>query len=125
MIGCSWCIDFGYYEGMHAGIDPRKVQAASNWRQSDLFDDRERAVLEYAEQATSDPAEVSDECAARLHRHFSDPEIVEPAAWVALENFRSRFNAGLGLRSQGFSETCTVPPLLRPRPREASVCHTA
>ncbi|HEV3282282.1 MAG TPA: carboxymuconolactone decarboxylase family protein [Acidimicrobiales bacterium] len=110
-IGCSWCIDYGYYEGMNEGIDPAKVRAAASWRESDLFDERERAVLEYAERATVTPAEVSDELADRLHLHFSDPEIVELAAWVALENFRSRFNAGLGLRSQGFAEQCLVPPV--------------
>jgi alkylhydroperoxidase family enzyme len=108
-IGCSWCIDFGYYEGMHEGIDPRKVRAVPGWRESALFDDRERAVLEYAEAATMTPAEVPAGCAERLRRHFSDAEIVELAAWVALENFRSRFNAGLGLRSQGFAEKCEVP----------------
>jgi alkylhydroperoxidase family enzyme len=108
-IGCSWCIDYGYYEGMHAGIDPEKVRAVTNWRASDLFDDRERVVLEYAERATSCPAEVSEELAARVLAHLSDAEFVELAAWVALENFRSRFNAGLGLRSQGFSDTCQIP----------------
>jgi AhpD family alkylhydroperoxidase len=108
-IGCSWCIDYGYYEGMHAGIDPRKVREAAAWRESRLFDERERAVLEYAEQATGTPAVVSDDCVARLHDHFSEAEIVELAGWVALENFRSRFNAGLGLRSQGFAEQCDVP----------------
>jgi alkylhydroperoxidase family enzyme len=108
-IGCSWCVDYGYYEGMHKGIDPAKVRASTHWRESDLFDARERAVLEYAAQATRSPAEVSDELAARLREHFSDAEIVELAAWVALENFRSRFNAGLGLRSQGFAEQCEVP----------------
>lgn len=45
----------------------------------------------------------------RLRAHFSDAEIVELAGWVALENYRSRFNAGLGLRSQGFSDSCKVP----------------
>jgi len=108
-IGCTWCIDFGYYEGMHKGIDPLKVRAVPVWRESPLFDERERTVLEYAEAATMTPAEVSEDCAERLHRHFSDAEIVELAAWVALENFRSRFNAGLGLRSQGFAERCEVP----------------
>jgi alkylhydroperoxidase family enzyme len=108
-IGCSWCIDFGYYEGMHEGIDPLKVQAVPVWRESPLFDERERSVLEYAEAATMTPAKVSEDCAERLRRHFSDAEIVELAAWVALENFRSRFNAGLGLRSQGFAEKCEVP----------------
>jgi|SRR5450755_1085141 alkylhydroperoxidase family enzyme len=109
-IGCSWCVDYGYFEGVHDGIDPEKVRAASRWRECTLFDQRERLVLEYAEVATQSPARVPDELAARLHAHFDEAEIVELAAWVALENFRSRFNAGLGLRSQGFAERCAVPP---------------
>ena len=95
-IGCSWCVDFGYYEGMNDGIDPEKVRAASQWRDSELFDDRERTVLEYAEEATASPAIVSDQVVARLHAHFTDAEIVELVAWVALENFRSRFKRGTG-----------------------------
>ena len=109
-IGCSWCVDYCYFEGMHDGIDPEKVRAASQWRECTLFDERERIVLEYAEAATESPARVPDELAARLHAQFDEAEIVELAAWVALENFRSRFNAGLGLRSQGFAERCEVPP---------------
>jgi alkylhydroperoxidase family enzyme len=109
-IGCSWCVDYGYYEGMHQGVDPAKVRAVGTWRTSDLFDERERAVLEYAEVATGSPVEVSDVLAARVRSHLSDAEFVELAAWVALENFRSRFNAGLGLNSQGFSHDCDIPP---------------
>jgi len=108
-IGCSWCIDYGYYEGMHDGVDPDKVRAVGDWRTSELFDDRERVILEYAETATSCPADVSDELAARIRAHLSDAAFVELAAWVALENFRSRFNAGLGLHSQGFADTCEIP----------------
>ncbi len=108
-IGCSWCVDYGYYEGMHDGVDPAKVRAVGAWRSSDLFDERERVVLEYAEVATGSPAEVSSELAARVREHLDAAEFVELAAWVALENFRSRFNAGLGLRSEGFSEHCDIP----------------
>jgi alkylhydroperoxidase family enzyme len=108
-IGCSWCVDYGYYLGLHTEIGAEKVRAVSNWRQSDLFTDQERAVLDYAEQASATPAAVSDHCAERLHAFLSDAEIVELAAWVALENFRSRFNAGLGLHSQGFSDRCEIP----------------
>jgi alkylhydroperoxidase family enzyme len=93
-IGCSWRVDYGYYKGMHRGIDPAKVRAVGSWRTSNLFEERERVVLEYAETATSNPAEVSDELAARIRAYLSDAEFVELAAWVALENFRSRFNAG-------------------------------
>lgn len=110
-IGCSWCTDFGYYEGMNTGVDPNKVRAVPLWRDSEVFDDRERAVLEYAEAATTTPVVIGDELMARLHAFLSDAEIVELAAWVALENLRSRFNGGLGLRSEGFAEQCELKPL--------------
>jgi alkylhydroperoxidase family enzyme len=108
-IGCSWCTDFGYFEGVQQGVDPRKVRDVPRWRTSDVYDERERVVLEYAEAATTTPSEVGEDLVRRLHEHFSDEEMVELAGWVALENFRSRFNAGLGLHSQGFSDNCRVP----------------
>jgi AhpD family alkylhydroperoxidase len=108
-IGCSWCIDFGYYEALHRGVDPQKVRDVPCWRDSDVYDEKERAVLGYAEAASATPAEVNEHLMSRLHEHFSDEEIVELVAWVALENYRSRFNAGLGLHSQGFSDNCRVP----------------
>ena len=116
-IGCSWCIDYGFFEGVERGLDAAKVRAVAQWRTSDVFDARERAVLEYSEAVTATPAVVSDDLVERLHRHFDDRQIVELAAWAALENFRSRFNAGLGLRSQGFSDRCGTEP--RPQPPEA------
>ena len=51
---------------------------------------------------------VSEDLVARLRRFFSEQEMVELAAWVALENFRSRFNGGLGLRSEGYSDGCDI-----------------
>lgn len=109
MIGCSWCTDFGYYEGLQRGQAPEKVRDVPVWRESDVYTDKERVVLEYAEAASVTPVVIDDDLVGRLHDHFSDEEIVELAAWVALENYRSRFNAGLGLHSQGFSDSCRVP----------------
>ncbi|MGH8996868.1 MAG: carboxymuconolactone decarboxylase family protein [Acidimicrobiales bacterium] len=109
-IGCSWCMDYGYYEGMQQGVDPRKVRAVARWRESDLYDDRERTVLEYAEAATSTPVEITDDLNRRLHSYFDDRQLVELAGWVALENLRSRFNGGLGLHSEGFAEQCEIRP---------------
>lgn len=108
-IGCSWCIDYGYYETVSAGMDPQKVRDVSRWRESDVYDDRERLVLEYSDAVNSTPSTVTDDLAARLREHFTEKQIVELAAWIALENNRSRFNAGLGLRSEGFAESCAVP----------------
>jgi alkylhydroperoxidase family enzyme len=115
-IGCSWCTDYGYYEGVQQGVDQAKVREVPRWRTSEVFDERERAILEFAESATATPVTVSDELMETLHRHFDESEIVELVAWVALENFRSRFNAGLDLRSQGFSDQCEIPPSAPPAP---------
>lgn len=107
-IGCSWCTDFGYYEGMQQGIDPRKVRDVPRWRHAEHYSEKERCVLEYAEAATRTPAEVPGQLLRRLHDHLAEEEIVELAAWVALENYRSRFNAGLGLVSEGFAARCDL-----------------
>ncbi len=108
-IGCSWCVDYGYYETVNKGMDPDKLRHVGEWRDSTLYDDRELAVLEYAEAATSTPVSVAPELVDRLRQHLSEAEIVELASWVALENYRSRFNGGLGLKSQGFADSCAVP----------------
>jgi alkylhydroperoxidase family enzyme len=49
---------------------------------------------------------ISDEMFAQVRRHFSEAQVVELTAAVALENFRSKFNVALGIESQGF---CVVP----------------
>jgi alkylhydroperoxidase family enzyme len=108
-IGCSWCTDFGYYEGVQQGVEPSKIREVPRWRTSGVYDDKERTVLEFAQVATATPTAIPDELVDRLHRHLSEAEIVELAGWVALENFRSRFNASLGLKSQGFSDRCALP----------------
>jgi alkylhydroperoxidase family enzyme len=45
---------------------------------------------------------VTDELFAEARRHFSEAQMVELAAAIALENFRSKFNVALGVESQGF-----------------------
>jgi alkylhydroperoxidase family enzyme len=110
-IGCSWCMDFGYWESLRLGIDGAKVRALPAWRESDVYTARERAVLTYAEAATATPPEVTEEVIETLREYFDDAQIVELAMMVALENLRSRFNAGVGLNSQGFKEECELQPV--------------
>ena len=62
----------------------------------------ERAALSYAETMTITGQKVVDELFAELRRHFSEAQVVELTAAVALENFRSKFNVALGVESQGF-----------------------
>jgi AhpD family alkylhydroperoxidase len=108
-IGCSWCVDFGYWISTNRGIDPAKLRDVPRWRDSDLYSDLERQVMTYAEAVTATPPAVTDEMVAELRRQLDDAALVELTMMVSVENVRSRFNSALGLTSQGFRDRCEIP----------------
>lgn len=83
-----------------------KLRDAANWQESKLFSEEERLALDYAERMTITGQRVDDALFARLKTRFSEAQIVELTAAVALENFRSKFNPPLGIEAQGF---CLIP----------------
>jgi alkylhydroperoxidase family enzyme len=107
-IGCSWCIDFGYWNSTNVGVDQVKLRDVPRWRDSDVYTDLERRVMAYAEAMTTTPPSVTDEMVADLRRELDDAELVELTMMVAVENERSRFNSALGLTSQGFKDRCEL-----------------
>jgi alkylhydroperoxidase family enzyme len=109
-IGCSWCMDFGYWEStMNHKVPAEKIRAVPHWRDSTVFTELESLVLEYAEAMTATPPEVTDELVERLGTHLSQAQLVELTAIVAVENLRSRINSALGLTAQGFVDRCEIP----------------
>jgi len=108
-IGCSWCVDFGYWIATSKGTDPVKLRDVPRWRDSDVHTDLERKVMAYAEAVTATPPAVTDEMVADLRRDLDDAQLVELTMMVAVENTRSRFNSALGLHSQGFKDRCEIP----------------
>ncbi len=92
---------------MQRGASAEKVEAVlGNYRKSGLFSVRERLALEFAERMTYTGKRVTDKFFKRLQRHFTDEELVELTAIIALENFRSKFNPVFAIEAQGF---CTLP----------------
>jgi len=87
---------------MQAGATEDKVKAVAEAATSPLFSEVERAAIAYAEAMTITGQRVSDELFARVRKHFTEAQIVELTAAVALENFRSKFNVALGIEAQGF-----------------------
>jgi alkylhydroperoxidase family enzyme len=83
-----------------------RLAAVAGWRDSPLFSEVERVALDYAERMTITGQTVDDALFAELKRHYSEAQIVELTAAIALENFRSKFNPPLGIEAQGF---CLIP----------------
>jgi len=109
VIGCSWCMDFGYFLAHDEGLDEAKVREVPRWRESNVFTPLERDVLEYAEAMSATPCAVDDELSHRLQEALGVKAVVELTQLVALENMRSRFNSAAGLQSQGYSDVCELP----------------
>lgn len=83
-----------------------KLADVTTWRDSALFSEAERLALEYAERITYTDRKVDDALVDQLKRHYTEAQIVELTAAIAMENFRSKFNPALGIEAQGF---CIVP----------------
>ena len=79
-----------------------KLAEVATWRASRIFTEPERVALDYAERMTITGQSVDDALFTQLKQHYSEAQIVELTAAVALENFRSKFNPALGIEAQGF-----------------------
>jgi alkylhydroperoxidase family enzyme len=83
-----------------------KVEALEQWQESELFDNKERVVLEYVEAITNTDRQVDDDLTQRLYEYFNEDEIVELTGLIAFQNLSSKFNSALDLPAQGF---CRLP----------------
>src|SRR3954469_4126276 len=110
-VGCRFCIDISTALGRDAGVTDDQLRDFHDYRTSQAFSAEEKLVMEYADEITDDPVEISDELFGRLREHFSESQIVELTAAIAIENFRSRFNRALDIGPAGFSEGkfCPLP----------------
>jgi 4-carboxymuconolactone decarboxylase len=111
MTSCEYCIDIGSQIARRAGISDDELLALPRYRESGLFDELEKLVLDYAVGMSRTPVEVSDELFAALRRTLDEAQLVELTNVIAVENMRGRFNLALGFGSAGFSEgmVCALP----------------
>jgi alkylhydroperoxidase family enzyme len=110
-VGCTWCLDFNYFEAHNRDLDLAKAREIPRWRESDAFTSLEREVLAYAEAMTETEPTVTDEMVSALRTQLGDAALVELTAVVAFANFTTRGNVALGIESDGFAAACGLQPL--------------
>jgi AhpD family alkylhydroperoxidase len=119
LVGCSWCLDFGYFTAHNEGLDEAKASQVPRWRESTAFTPLERDVMDYAEAMSETPPRVTDELFDRLLTRLGAPAMVELTAVVAFANMTTRSNTAMGIEAQGFSKACKLP-LAQPTARYAT-----
>jgi 4-carboxymuconolactone decarboxylase len=61
---------------LKSGLTQQQIEQVATWRESKLFDERQRALLAYVEQLLAG-GDVDDATFAAVSKHFSPQEIVE------------------------------------------------
>jgi AhpD family alkylhydroperoxidase len=103
--GCPFRIDSLSAACRDAGASDHKIAAVAQFRSSDVFDRDERVALGIAEGMTRTPAEVTDAEFEDARQCFSNSQLVELAAAIASENYRTRFNIAFHVESLGLYQT--------------------
>ncbi|MDX6338426.1 MAG: hypothetical protein QOG05_5766 [Streptosporangiaceae bacterium] len=88
---CGYCAGQRSHIAAAQGATEDDYDDLIDFRRSDRYDDRERAALRWAEAIAWDPGSADDELWAELHKHFSEPELVELGYFIGLTMGQQRF----------------------------------
>lgn len=99
---CAFCVDMNTYAVLQSGGNESKIEALQNFEDSPLFDEKEKAALQYAAAVTRPSQKLNDKIFEELKLHFNDDAIVELTALIAFQNMSSLFNAALDVSAYGF-----------------------
>jgi alkylhydroperoxidase family enzyme len=101
---CAWCMDATrWYAINKSPHSVPKLDGLQAYQSSALFDDKERAALDFATELT-EQKHVSPDTFAALSRHYSEREICEISWIVASEHLYNINNIGLGIGSDGLCQ---------------------
>ena len=93
---CEFCGNQRSMKAAQQGLLEDDYADLINFESSTRYDERQKAALSYAEAITWD-LPVDDKFWDRLHRHFSEPELVEIGYFVALTMGQQRWLRTLGI----------------------------
>lgn len=91
--GCTYCSAHTFKNGADNGVPDEKLEALWEFEASPVFSDAERAALRVAVTGGQCPSYAKAEDMAELREHFTEEQIVEIGAVIALFGFNNRWNA--------------------------------
>ena len=102
---CEFCGNQRSIKAAKAGTVEDDYMDLINFESSTRYSDKQKAALAYAEMITWDLA-PTDEIWARLHKHFSEPELVEIGYFIAITMGQQRWLRTLNIEHhQGLAGT--------------------
>ncbi|MBY6410111.1 carboxymuconolactone decarboxylase family protein [Rhodococcus sp. BP-252] len=81
---CAYCLDVHGAAAVAAGETPQRLSVLPAWRDTTLFDDRERAALTLAESVTTLPDSASQDRDYAFSRKVLSDKEISALCWVAI-----------------------------------------
>ncbi|MBI1387467.1 MAG: carboxymuconolactone decarboxylase family protein [bacterium] len=96
--GCAFCVDMHSDDALKAGVSQRKLNQLSVWRESPLYDERERAALNWTESLTNvAQTHAPDPDYDAMLAHFNAKELADLTYAIGLMNLLNRIGVGFRL----------------------------
>jgi AhpD family alkylhydroperoxidase len=118
---CGYCAGQRSHIAAAQGATEDDYDDLIDFRKSNRYDDRERAALRWAEAIAWDPGSADDDLWAELHKHFSQPELVELGYFIGLTMGQQRFLKTLQVKNGelGTASVAGLAPEVARQLREA------
>ncbi len=94
--GCRYCQAHMILASERFGCTEERLNSVWSYETSEHFTEAEKAALAFAFAAATAPNGVDDEITRKLKAHWSDPDIVEIMAVIALFGYLNRWNDSMG-----------------------------
>lgn len=97
--GCAYCVDMHTKEARHSGLPEQWINLMAVWKESPVYDARERAVLGWVDAVTNlAQTGAPDDAYEALKAHFSEEEMTKITVAIGTINVWNRL--AVGFRSQ-------------------------
>ena len=91
--GCAYCLNMHTKDTLKLGETAQRIFLLNAWQETNLFSDKEKAVLEFVEKVTLiADFDLNEEVYENLSQYFSDKEIVDLTLYIATINAWNRLN---------------------------------
>jgi AhpD family alkylhydroperoxidase len=97
--GCAYCVDMHSKEARHTGLSEQWIILMSAWKESPIYDARERALLGWVDAVTNlAQTGAPDDAYEALKAHFSEEDMTKLTVAIGVINIWNRL--AVGFRSQ-------------------------
>ena len=93
--GCEYCFRAHSASGRKNGVTDEQIQNLTLFQRCKAFDEKEKAVLLWAERVTRGASAIRSAALDQLRPHFSEDQVVELTLTISIANFTNRFNDAL------------------------------